>query len=122
MTPGTQNDVREGTAALADESAFGGWQAVVGTAVIAAFVAAPTGLPLSEIVGHWIPQVALFGHAVPPAVVTTAFIWSGMVVWLLEGVQSYQASTRRAAQDVSRPHGAPARRPSTRAASPLAAT
>ena len=55
-----------------------------GVAVIAALVALPTGIPLSEVVADWLP--ALPAGSTAPLLVTA--IWIAMCGWFWAGVRA----------------------------------
>ncbi len=99
----------------------GSWQTVVGVAAIGGFVAIPTGLPLSEVLTRWVPTLHTMAGGAGLALLVTAAIWLGMVVWLLQGIYAYLAQARRAtAPAVASPPATRSRR-ALRAALPLAA-
>jgi hypothetical protein len=61
-----------------------GLETAAGVAMIAAFVAVPTGLPLSEVVTEWLPSAA---HGVSaPALV--GLIWAGLFAWFWAGIRA----------------------------------
>lgn len=61
-----------------------GLETAAGVAMIAAFVAVPTGLPLSEVVVEWLPAAAHGASA--PALV--GLIWAGLVAWFWAGIRA----------------------------------
>ena len=64
----------------------------VGVAAIAAFVALPTGLPLSEVLARWAPALHQLEGPYLAAAVTVA-IWGGLVAWLLAGAIEHGRGT-----------------------------
>jgi hypothetical protein len=100
---------------------FGGWPAVAGIVVTAGLVALPTGLPLSEVLGRWVPSL----HGAPLALPVTGAVWAAMTAWLLQGVFAHVGYTRRTATagSANAPVAAPSparRRAAMRAALPIA--
>ena len=72
---------------------FGGREVLIGVLVAAAFVALPTGLPLSEVLARWVPGVDGHGVALPVAV--TAAVWVCLSAWLLDGARAQLARAER---------------------------
>ena len=100
---------------------LGSWQTVVGVAVVGGFVAIPTGLPLSEVLTRWVPTLYAAGGGVGLALLVTAAIWLGMVVWLLQGIYAYLAQARGATAPVVTAQRTTRSRRTIRVALPLAA-
>ena len=62
----------------------GGLETTGGIAVTAAFVALPTGLPLSEVLSRWVPALHAIEGPLLPVTVTFA-IWASLSAWLMAG-------------------------------------
>ena len=62
----------------------GGLETTGGIAVTAAFVALPTGLPLSEVLSRWVPALHAIEGPLLPVSITLA-IWAALSAWLLAG-------------------------------------
>jgi hypothetical protein len=78
---------------------FGGREVVVGVLAAAAFVALPTGLPLSEVLARWVP--GLDGHGAALTVAVTAAVWACLSAWLLAGAQAQLARIRQIHNEVA---------------------
>ena len=61
-----------------------GWETAVGVAAVAALVALPTGLPLSEVVTDWLP--ASLEGALTPSMV--GLLWAGLFAWFWAGIRA----------------------------------
>ena len=59
-----------------------GVETAAGVAMIAAMVAVPMGLPLSEVVMGWLPGAQ---HGAPAVV---GVIWAGLFAWFWAGVRA----------------------------------
>ena len=59
-----------------------GVETAAGVAMIAAMVAVPMGLPLSEVVMGWLPGVS---HGAPAVV---GLIWAALFAWFWAGVRA----------------------------------
>jgi hypothetical protein len=62
---------------------FGGGGTASAILAVAAMVALPTGVPLSEVLAQWAP--AAQAHEAIMPVVVTAVVWLALSVWLLAG-------------------------------------
>lgn len=62
----------------------GGLETAGGVAVVAALVALPTGIPLSEVMSDWLPALPAGSSA--PLLVTA--IWLAMFAWFWAGVRA----------------------------------
>jgi hypothetical protein len=63
-----------------------------GVAAIAAFVALPAGLPLSEVLARWVPALHQV-QGVYLAAAVTLTIWGVLVAWLLDGAMRHARGT-----------------------------
>lgn len=59
-----------------------GAETAAGVAMIAAMVAVPMGLPLSDVVMGWVPGMS---HG---AAATVGLIWAGLFAWFWAGVRA----------------------------------
>jgi hypothetical protein len=64
-----------------------------GVLATAAFVALPTGLPLSEVLSRWVPALHELEGPLLPVAMTLA-IWVSLSAWLLAGAVEQARRTR----------------------------